>query len=405
MSPAEKLAVPQPTAMTDLNRLPSADRISAACSKYAAAVELYASSSLSIREIAGRTGLSEKALSSHLSRHHRSLLYRRYGLKPQEDDRIVKVKSPRGQSRSTHLKYREAIEACGDIAYVEFNIAEIARLFGLGPTGLSSQLRVHYPDVIPAREALRQRLGIADRLHRGAHPSSVKAYEEAAGIYADSDLTIRQVADRFGISCSGLSRYMRHYRHEAIDSKARRRSSARAETYHQRESGAMSGNGQPYGPREETSGLYEQALRLYREGRKTLEEVVAETDVPPSGFRHYLDQWRRDERRSRKEGKYGAAIASLREKSRSVRTVAKEFGLNADVFREYLRKHEPELAEGQGMVRLENGSLVKKTAWEKYRPAIEAYRRDGGPLRQIASSYGLNYNSLLSFLKRTLISD
>ena len=79
----------------------------------------------------------------------------------------MKVKSPRGQSHTTHLKYREAIAACGDIAYVEFNIAEIARLFGVDPTGLSSQLRVHYPDVIPAREALRQRLGIADRLHRG----------------------------------------------------------------------------------------------------------------------------------------------------------------------------------------------------------------------------------------------
>ena len=85
MSSAEKFAATQMTAMTDLNRLHSAERISAACSKYAAAVELYASSSLSVREIAKTTGLSPKALSSHLSRHHRPLLYSRSGIDPHED--------------------------------------------------------------------------------------------------------------------------------------------------------------------------------------------------------------------------------------------------------------------------------------------------------------------------------
>ncbi|MDE6512032.1 MAG: transcriptional regulator [Muribaculaceae bacterium] len=400
MSPAEKLALPQITSLTDLNRLPSADRISAARSKYAAAVELYASSSLTIREIAEETGLTPKALSKHLSTHCRHLLYKRYGMAVPPNDRPIRIKSPRGQSRATHLKYKEAIEACGDIAYVEFNVSQIARIFGLNPTGLSAQLKVHYPDIIPARETLRKRLGIADRLQRGAKASSRSAYAEAVTLYRDSDLTIREVADRFGISASGLGQHMRHYHHDTIAAKARSRRESKRDTYDRRE-GALSGNGQLYGPHPQTSRLYERAFELYNEGRKTISEVVRETGVPPAGFRHYLDQWCREARRNRKDGKYGEAIASLRANPRAVTEVAREFGLNADVFREYIKNHAPDLAEGQGMVRLDNGKLVKKTAWDKYRPAIEEYRKEGGSLRPIALRHGLTYNSLLSFLKRT----
>lgn len=183
MSPAENHAISQSMETTTLNRLPAAERIVAGSSKYAAAVELYASSSLSIREIAAQTGITEKALSRYLSRHHRPLLYKRYGLELPEGETHIKIKPPRGQSRTTHLKYKDAIDACGDIAYVEMNVSQIARLFNVDPTGLSSQLRVHYPHVLPAREALRKRLGIADHFHRGALPASKEAYEKAVPVY------------------------------------------------------------------------------------------------------------------------------------------------------------------------------------------------------------------------------
>lgn len=399
MSPAEKLIEQHISPNTDLSRIPSAARIAVARDKYATAVELYASSSLSIREIAEQLGLTPRALSHHLSRHHRHLLYKRYNLDISEDDRPVKIKSPRGQSRKTHLKYKEAIEAAGDIAYIEFNISQIARLFDLNPTGLSTQLKVHYPDIIPAREAFRKRMGIADRIHRGPLPTSKTAYEEAVPVYKGSDLTIQEVADQFGISRSGFGQFMRFYHHDAIAAKARLRAESKR-IYHQRKVGALSGNGQRYGPKQQTTDLYASALKLYEEGRKTIEEVTRETGVPLTGFKHFLDQWHRDLRHDRKNGKYGDAIASLRETPRSVALVAKEFGLNADVFREYLKNHAPDLAEGQGMVRLENGKLVKKSAWDKYRPAIEEYRKGGGSLRAIADRHGLTYNSLFSFLKR-----
>lgn len=400
MSPAEKLAVMVMKPEIDFNRLPTADRVSAARSKYTAAVELYASSSLSIREISEKTGISPKSLSRYLSRHHRTLVCKRYGIERSEDSKDIKIKSPRGQSRRTHLKYKDAIEASGDIAFIEFNLSQIARMHGVTGTGLASQLRVHYPDIIPAREKLRERLGIADGLHRGALPSSKAAYEKAVPVYKNSDLTIPEVADKFGISRSGFGQYMRFYHHDAIAAKAKRRREAKM-VYHKRQTGALSGNGQLYGPKQQTADLYARALALYKEGRKTMKEIVKETGVPPLGFKHYLDQWCREERHNRKDCKYGEAIESLRRNPRSVASVAKEYGLNADVFRGYLKNHAPEIAECQGMVRLENGKLVKKTAWEKYRPAIEEYRKDGGSLRSIAGKHGLNYNSLLQFYNRS----
>lgn len=399
MSQSEKLLEQHISSTIDLCRLPHTARISAARDKYAAAVALYASSTLSIREIAEQLGLTPRALSQHLSCHHRHLLYKRYNLDIPEDGRPVKIRSPRGQSRKTHLKYKAAIEAAADIAYIEFNISQIARLFDLNPTGLSAQLKVHYPDIIPAREAFRKRMGIADNIHRGPLPTSKAAYEEAVPVYKNSDLTIEEVADKFGISRSGFGQFMRFYDHDAIATKARMRSESK-KVYHQRKVGALAGNGQRYGPKQQTSDLYAAALKLYEEGRKTIEEVIQETGVPLTGFKHFLDQWHRDLRHNRKNCKYGNAIASLRESPRSVALVAKEFDLHPDVFREYLKKHAPDLAEGQGMVRLENGKLVKKSAWDKYRPAIEEYRKEGGSLRSIACRHGLTYNSLFSFLKR-----
>lgn len=399
MSPAEKLTVSLINKNTDFNRLPTADRISKASSKYAAAVEIYASTSLSIREIAEELCLSPKALSQFLARHHRNLVYKKYGMDISGDNINVKIKSPRGQSRATHLKYKDAIAASGDIAFVEFNLSQIAHMYGVSGTGLASQLKVHYPNIIPAREELRKRLGIADRLYRGALPTSKSAYEKAVPVYMNSDLTIQEVADIFGISRSGFGQYMRFYHHDAIISKAKRRQNAK-KVYHKRKSGTLSGNGQLYGPRPQTTDLYKRALAIYKEGRKTLKEIIQETGVPPAGFKHHLDQWCRDERHKRKKTKYGEAIASLRDNPRTVTSVAKEFGLNADVFREYLKKHLPELAEGQGMIRTDNGKLVKKTAWEKYRPAIEEYHKEGGSLRSIADKHGLKYTSFLSFLKR-----
>ena len=54
--------------------------------------------------------------------------------------------------------------------------------------------------------------------------------------------------------------------------------------------------------------------------------------------------------------KYEKAIGSLRKHPRPIAHAAKEFGLHPETFREYLHKHEPELANRQGMVQTSEGN-------------------------------------------------
>ena len=181
----------------DFKHLPTKLRRQAAESKYADAVELYAATGLTIRRVAERCGVTASGLSAHIGKHHRDLLFKRYGLDTNDKDLYaIKVKPPRGQSIRTHLKYKEAIEACGDLAYIEYNVSQVGRLFNVNGSALAAQMRVHYPDIIPNREKLRQRLGIADNSQRGPRPWCVKAYTPALAMYRDTDFSIQEVADK-----------------------------------------------------------------------------------------------------------------------------------------------------------------------------------------------------------------
>lgn len=379
-----------------------------AAEKYSAAVALYASTDLSLQRIADACGVTPGGLGSYIGRHHRNLLLARYGLfVPGDADMQIKVRPRRGQSRQTHLKYKEAIEACGDMAFIENNVSEIARMFGLNPSGLANQLRVHYPDVIPMREKLRSRMGIADNRQRGRRKQSVDSYGEASELYRDSGLTIPEVARQCEVSEGGLSQYMRFYQQDVIAAKAERRLAA-SRNREGRKAGMRSGNGRPYGPGSETEELYAKALTLYRETCMSIEEIAAATGVSESGFRFYLTSWHPEEKRQcRKaaEQKYSAAIASLRERPRAVMAVASEFGLNADVFREYLKLHEPALAEATGMMRTEEGRVMKRSSYEKYKAAVEEYAASRAPLKEIALRHGLVYTSLYSFVKRNCLQE
>ncbi len=329
------------------NEIPSVkdrDRV-AAKQKYAGAVQLYAASELPLRQVAELCGVTPRGLSAYISRNCRHLLFERYGLDPSNPG--LKVKQPKGQSLRTRLKYREAIEACADPAYIEYNVSQVARLFDLDGPALASQLRVHYPDVIPARERLRHRLGIADNIHRGPRPVSIETYRDAVRMYLDTDLTIPEVAERCKVPAGGLSQFMRFYHPDVIDAKAKRR----------------------------------EALRRKPE--------VPDISAPRTP--RYLDSTRE---------KYSEAISSLKHNPRPVTEAAAEFGLNADVFREYLKTHEPELVAAQGMVRLSGGKLVKRSSYEKYRPAIEEYANSPESLRSIAERHGIVYNSLMGFVSR-----
>lgn len=224
-------------------RLPSAQRAAAAESKYADALKLYASSELTIREVARLCAVTPAGFSAHLARHHRQLLFDRYGLDINGSNPFaVKVKQPKGQSLRTYLKYKDAIEACGDIAYIEFNVSQVARLFALDGPALANQLRVHYPDIIPTRERMRQKLGIADNTPRGARQTSAEIYAKALEMYRDTDLSIPETAKACNVSQSGFSQFMRFYHKNIVEHKAAKRREA-IDSQEFRRPGKLSGNG------------------------------------------------------------------------------------------------------------------------------------------------------------------
>lgn len=386
----------------EITSLPTGKRHSAAMQKYAEAVRLYAQTDTPINDIAGQCGVTPGGLSNYISRHHRDLLLKKYGIKTL--DCAVRIKRREEQSIHTHYKYKDAILASSDVAYIEFNISQIAEMFGLNPSSLASQLRFHYPEVIPEREQVRRRLGLADNIHRGARPYCIDAYAGAVAMYRDTDMTIRDVAEACNVSTGGLSQHLLFYNKSIVAQKAARRDSCAFNADEVR-SGTLSGNGRLYGPDPKTVEKYAKALELYRTSSMTMKEIVNATGVPYEGFRSYIRQWHRSDRDLRHScsatfDKYSPAILSLRENPRPIAVVATEFGFNPDVFREYLKRHEPDLAEIQGMTRRAGGRLVKRISEEKYAKAIEEYATSAEPLKAIAQKHSLVYNSLRGYVFR-----
>lgn len=392
------------------------DTRSGAGEKYRPALELYRSSDLTVKEICEMTGTSVSAFRAYLRRCHRELMFARYGIDvSHENAESARLRHTRGQTPAAHLKYRDAVAACDDIKYIGLNVSQIARLFGLDPTALGNQLRNHYPEIMERREKERRRLGINDNLHRGAKAWCTEQYADAVEHLRTSDDTIRQTAELFNISYSGLREHILYYHKDLIRKRSDRRRSARTDKVR----GALTGNGGRHEPKEACVEKYSDALQLYRDTAMTQKEICSTTGVSLTGFRHHLRTWNRelvmehrdvDCRAAEGDGtkrylkstaaKYAAAIARLKEGGISTAGAAREFGLHPEVFREYLHEHEPELAAGLGMTTLENGKPVLARSAQKYAEAIRIYRTTTEPLKSIARRLGLTYNSLNSFIRR-----
>lgn len=260
--------------------------VSTAADKYREAINLYRTGHMSITEIARRCGVARAGLAAYIQRNHRDLMMHRNGL---TGDPSAKMRDTRGQRPETALKYREAIEAADSIRYLDLNISQIARLFHLGGTALANQLRAHYPEVIPRREALRRTLGIADNTHRGMRPDSSRAYAYAVQMLRDTDLTVREVADRCGVSFSGLRQHLLYYHRDLVASREQRRREAMSQPV----IGRMSGNGQRLLMDLRVASKYAPAVALYRNTALSVPEIARRTGVNVNSLRHHLRTWYR----------------------------------------------------------------------------------------------------------------
>ena len=217
--------------------------------KYREAIELYRTTGLSVREICARTGVPFTAFRSFLHSCHRELMFARYGMEvTPEEAAVTRLRKRSGQTAASRAKYGEAIRACDDIAYIEYNVSQIAYMFHLDPSGLSSQLRNHYPEIIERRERERHRLGVNDNQHRGVKPWCKEQYAEA--------VEHLRTADLYGLSYSGLREHLLFYHKDLVRKRADKRERAKSGA---KVRGALTGNGARHEPKAEQTEKYREA--------------------------------------------------------------------------------------------------------------------------------------------------
>lgn len=389
--------------------------------KYEKAVAIYADTDMPMKDIAKECGVTVGGLGSYLRRYWRELVLRRHqihadGKKAEE----IKIMEAGKQNVNAHAKYKDAVAACDSLNYIDLNVSQVARKFGTDGTALANFMRIHYPETLVWREKVRRRLGINDNIWHGARPECTKQYAEAVEMYRDTEMTMMEVAAACNVSPSGFSQHLRFYHKEILEQKKQIRETAKAKR--QQVLGELTGNGRIYRPSPATKQRYAQALELYRNTTLTMKEIVRRTGVPAEGFRFYLHKWHKDLvierlgissnvsghtdlRKARKRmktvaAKYEEAIKSLRMTPRPVAEVAAEFGLHPEVFRDYLHKHEPELARQQGMMKTANGKIVSRRSEEKYAEAVRLYGTTTETLKSIAARLGLTYNSVGGYIRR-----
>ena len=356
--------------------------------KYEKAVNLYIDTDMSQKAIAEKCNVSLAGLGNYLRRYWREQVLIRHQIPVDKD--------------------------------IEFNISQIARKFGLNGTALANYMRIHYQETLVWREKVRHKLGINDNVHHGVRPECALQYAEAVEMYRESNMTIPEIAELCKVSERGFSQHMRFYHKDVLKQKKEEREKAQQKK--SKTIGDLMGNGRIYRPTAESEEKYKKALSLYKNTSLTMKEIVSQTGVPAEAFRFYVHKWHKDLvcerlgikeeidentdlRKARKKmktvaAKYEKAIESLRNNPRPVTKVAEEYGFNADVFRNYLHKHEPDLAKQQGKRMTEDGKYISLRSEEKYAKAIELYNTTTESLKSIAKRLNIKYNSLGGFVRR-----
>lgn len=388
--------------------------------KYRPALELYTATDLSIAEICRQCGISISGFSRYIGIYHRHLMLERNGIKcSREEADGIKMKQRSGQRPATHAKYKAAIAACDSMDYIECNVSQIAREFGLSGTNLGRQLRTHYPEVLERREKARQRLGLDDGLPRGTRSWCKEQYAEAVELLCDDRyITVQEAADHCNVSYTGLEQHLIFYHKELVENRIKIREQA---TKQQRK-GKITGRGTLHAPTHETITKYAEALQLYRTTPMSARKIAKQTGVSVRGFYDYLQTWHKDLICKRKgipyeEGKpvdwssvrkynpataakYADAIARLKAGGKTTAKVAAEFGLHPECFRQYLKEHEPELYARQGMVKTESGSSMANHSMEKYKEALHLYATTTESVKSLARRFGFNDCSFGQFIRR-----
>lgn len=254
--------------------------------RYHKAVELYRSPRLSCREISRTCGVSLSGLKGHICKNHRHLMLARYDIScDKEEAGTIRLGQLRRQQPASRVEYKEVVEACSSMDYIEYNLSQIARRFGLDGTNLGKQLRTHYPGAVERCEEVRKRLGLSDNLPRGTRQFCKKRYAGAVRLLRGNRyITVSEAARRCVISPSGLEQHLLFYHKELVG----KRIEIRGKAVGQQRKGKIMGRGSLRAPKAATE-------EKYAEGSGS----IARHPYPPPGSRRSIEKYGDTARRPR----------------------------------------------------------------------------------------------------------
>ena len=284
---------------------------------------------------------------------------------PMADERLQQYLGGRyGQRDKTRERYAEAIQACGSIGFLDLTVGEIAKMFGHTDPCLRNQLKRHFPEMLAQRERIRVQLGLNKQPLRGVSASTEAKYAPAIELLRTTDMTIREVAERCGLSIIGLQQHVLFHHRDLAQQRLAKRIEALDKP---RSTDGMSGTGRPNRPRQATAELYAEAVEMYRTTDLTVAEIALKCNVMTHNFQCYLQRWCRSDiavreklrreklERQRKERaamedrsrttvaqrKYTPALKLIKEGT-TYREAAEKLGVNMDSLSRWVRKYHPE---------------------------------------------------------------
>lgn len=179
------------------------------CEKYSEAVELYRTTTLTMKEICESTGINLRAFRNHMHSWHKNLLFERRGatLPADVSDRL-KLTGVKRYSPAVSKKYASAIDA---LRKGEKSVEEIAREYGFTPEVFRAYLKEHHYD-------LWEKMGMTE-LSNGKKVlrRSSEKYAEAIELYRTTTESLKSIAQRLKITYNSIGGFIRRNMPEIIE--------------------------------------------------------------------------------------------------------------------------------------------------------------------------------------------
>lgn len=170
-----------------------------------------------ISQIAREYGLQAVNLLTHLRNRHPELLEQREKMR---EERGISDNRQRGARESTMRKYAPAIEL---LRSSDKTIEQVAEECRVGLAGLRTHLLQYHRDVVEQRRERienavgNQRIGALNGVGQISKPDEEvgEHYREAVELYRTTDMTMKDIATKTGVSLPGLKYHLNRW-HKAL---------------------------------------------------------------------------------------------------------------------------------------------------------------------------------------------